>query len=204
MLAATLQGWGGERLLDSFGEERRPVFQSTARDFIEQAIHSDRDFLAAFDPERDLAAFEAAWAERRSGARAEVNVFEPNYEGSSIVWGPPGSTCSAKGSHRFAAEPGHHLAPQPLSSGKNVFDQLGRGFTLIDLGAPAAFADAFARAAERLSIPLALIRDTAADGRERYATSLILVRPDQFVAWASSDACDDAETVLRQAIGANL
>jgi 2-polyprenyl-6-methoxyphenol hydroxylase-like FAD-dependent oxidoreductase len=203
-LAAILQGWAGDRLLDSYGEERRPVFQSTARDFIEQAIRSDRDFLAAFDPERDLAAFEAAWAGRRSGARSEVNVFEPNYEGSSIVWGPPGSTCSAKGSHRFAAAPGHHLTPQPLSSGRNVFDELGRGFTLIDLGAPAASADAFARAAERLSIPLALIRDTAADGRERYGASLILARPDQFVAWASSEACDDPEAVLRRAIGANL
>ena len=197
-----MQGWAGDHLLDSYGEERRPVFQSIARDFIEQAIHSDRDFLAAFDPERDLAAFEAAWTGRRSGARAEVNVFEPNYEGSSIVWGPPGSTCSAKGSHSFAAQPGHHLAPQPLSSGHNVFDELGRGFTLIDLGATAAFADAFERAAERLSIPLALIRDTAAHGRERYAASLILVRPDQFIAWASSDARDNPEAILGRAVGA--
>ena len=35
------------------------------------------------------------------------------------------------GSHAFAARAGHHLAPQPLSSGRNVFDELGDGFTLL-------------------------------------------------------------------------
>ena len=63
-LAATLQGWGGEGLLDSYSAERQPVFPSTARDFIEESIEADRDFLAAFDPARDRAAFERNWAER--------------------------------------------------------------------------------------------------------------------------------------------
>src|SRR5262249_11043640 len=108
-LAAHFSGWGGAGLLDSYSEERQPVFASTARDFIERSIHSDRDFLATFDPERDRAAFEAKWTERQSGARTEVNSFEPNYEGSSIVWGPTGGTCSAIGSHIFAARAGHHL-----------------------------------------------------------------------------------------------
>ncbi len=44
-LAAALQGWAGPRLLDTYGEERRPVFASTAQDFIEKAIQSDRNFL---------------------------------------------------------------------------------------------------------------------------------------------------------------
>ncbi|MDU6750878.1 MAG: FAD-dependent monooxygenase, partial [Bradyrhizobium sp.] len=98
-LAATLQGWAGPGLLDSYGAERQPVFASTARDFIEQSILIDRDFLRRHDPARDRADFEAAWEERRSGARAEVNAFEPHYEGSPIVFGPPGSACSAIGGH---------------------------------------------------------------------------------------------------------
>ena len=73
-LAATLQGWGGSGLLQSYGEERRPVFVSTARDFIESAIHSDRDFLEAFDPQRDKLAFERAWAERRMLARVQKSA----------------------------------------------------------------------------------------------------------------------------------
>ena len=94
-LAACMQGWGGEGLLDSYGTERRPVFVSTARDFIEKAIEVDKEFLEAFDPARDKAAFEREWNVRQSGASSEVHSFEPNYEGSSIVWGPPGSNCRA-------------------------------------------------------------------------------------------------------------
>ena len=114
------------------------MFASTARDFIEKAIESDQKFLAKFDPAIDKDAFEAEWQARSSGARSEVNSFEPNYEGSSIVAGPPGATCSAIGSHQFAARAGHHLAPRQLASGRNVFEELGDGFTLLDFGTPDA------------------------------------------------------------------
>lgn len=199
-LAATLQGYAGKDLLNSYDAERRPVFASTARDFIEKAIETDRDFLQQFDPQRDRAAFEAAWAERTSGARDEVHAFEPNYEGSPIVHGGDGRP-SAIGRHAFAARAGHHLAPQPLSSGRDVFDELGEGFTLIDLGAPPAFVCEFRRAAEALGVPLTVVVDSKADGRERYEATLVLVRPDQFVAWASTDAAGCPADILRQAIG---
>ncbi|WP_038934333.1 FAD-dependent monooxygenase [Bradyrhizobium japonicum] len=198
-LAATLQGWGGPGLLDSYGAERRPVFASTARDFIEKSILSDRDFLRKHDPGRDRADFEAAWRERQTGARAEVNAFEPHYAGSPIVSGPAGATSSAIGSHIYAARAGHHLTPQPLSSGMNVFEELGDGFTLIDLGTDDA-ASAFEAAASDLRIPLKLIRDSASDGRWKYQSRLILVRPDQFVAWAGDEAKSAAE-LLRRAVG---
>ena len=57
----------------------------------------------------------------------------------------------------------------------------------------------FERAASQLRVPLKVIRDTAAGGREAYRAGLILVRPDQFVAWAGDEA--DATDVLRRAIG---
>ncbi|MGH6980591.1 MAG: FAD-dependent monooxygenase, partial [Stellaceae bacterium] len=137
-LAAALNGWAGPLLLDSYDAERRPVFASTARDFIEKAIRSDKEFLEAFDPARDRAAFERNWAERASLARSEVGEFEPNYAGSPVVWGPPGASNSALGSHQFAARAGHHLAPRKLSSGRNVYEELGDGFTLLAFDAPDA------------------------------------------------------------------
>ncbi|MES1147981.1 MAG: FAD-dependent monooxygenase [Bradyrhizobium guangdongense] len=198
-LAAALQGWAGAHLLESYGEERRPVFASTARDFIEKAIESDRRFLATFDPAHDKDAFEAEWQARASGARSEVNAFEPNYEGSSIVAGPPGATCSAIGSHQFAARAGHHLAPRALASGRNVFEELGDGFTLLDFGAPDAAA-AIKHAAEASGVPLKLVRDTT-DARDVYQADLVLVRPDQFVAWVSDGAVTDAASIIRRAVG---
>jgi hypothetical protein len=201
-LAATLQGWGGPGLLDSYGAERRPVFASTARDFIEKAIFSDRDFLRAHDPARDRADFEAAWRERQSGARDEVNAFNPNYEGSPVVAGPAGAVSGAIGSHTYAARPGYHLTPQPLSSGKNVFEELGEGFTLLDFSSDGGASSSFATAAAELGIPLKVIRDSAAGGREKYQASLVLVRPDQFVAWAGEKA--EADQVLRRAAGLSV
>jgi 2-polyprenyl-6-methoxyphenol hydroxylase-like FAD-dependent oxidoreductase len=199
-LAATLQGWGGDNLLSSYHDERHGVFASTAKDFIEHSINRDRDFLEAFDPARDRAAFEQEWSARASGARDEVNAFEPHYEGSPVVWSD--GTPSAKGGHSLKARAGHHLAPQPLSGGLNVFEALGAGFTLIALDADAAAVAAFVRAADRRNLPLKIVRDDAAAPRSAYEAALILVRPDHFVAWAGSPKDLDAETILARAVGA--
>ena len=202
-MAAVLQGWGGPSLLMSYEAERRPVFLSTAADFIERSIAADRDFLRAFDPTRDQAAFEQHWAERSGGARSEVAAFEPHYEGSPIVDGTPGGTPSAKGSHRFEARPGHHLTPQPLADGRNVYDALGDGFTLLCIGVDAEAAIPFQQAAADMGIPLSIIAETAEGGRERYGAALVLVRPDQFVAWTGARTANPT-MVLRHVTGHGL
>ena len=141
-------GLGGARCWIPIAE-RRPVFESTARDFIEKAIRSDKEFLEEVHPALDADAFGRQWQIRQTRARTEVQEFEPNYEGSSIVWGPPGSRCGATGSHEFIARAGHHLAPHPCSSGRDIFEELGEGFTLIDLQAPAAIVRACRRLQRR-------------------------------------------------------
>lgn len=201
-LAATLQGWGGDGLLDSYDAERRPVFGSTMSDFIAKSIDTDRTFLDTFDPARDEAGFEAAWQARARGAVGEVHAFEPHYEGSPLVWGNEGRASSARGSHRFDARPGHHLAPAALPGGGNIYDRLGAGFTLIALGAPAPAVESFREAARALSLPLAIVVSENGDETARYGARLILVRPDQFVAWAADDASsDEAREVLCAASG---
>jgi 2-polyprenyl-6-methoxyphenol hydroxylase-like FAD-dependent oxidoreductase len=200
-LAASLQGWGGDQLLDSYGEERRSVFASTARDFIEKAIQRDKEFLQGYDPDIDKDAFEREWTARQSGARSEVDSFAPNYQGSSVVWGPPGSSCSAVGSHQFAARAGHHLTPLQLACGQNVYEQLGEGFCLIELAPSDGIAQSFAAAAKTLNIPLKIISDTSQQGGAFYQAGLVLVRPDQFVAWTSNEAVVDATAILRRAAG---
>ncbi|WP_458095713.1 FAD-dependent monooxygenase [Roseomonas sp. WA12] len=197
-LAAVLQGWGGPELLDSYDAERRPVFASTAGDFIERSINADRDFLAAFDPARDRAAFEAEWTARQSGAKSEVASFEPNYEGSPIVAGAGGSP-SAMGSHLFAARAGHHLAPQPLPSGRNVFESLGSGFTLLSTAPDSASAAKFRREAAQRGIPLEVVL-MGDEARKAYEANTILVRPDQFVTWAGDGS--EPAALLARATGA--
>jgi 2-polyprenyl-6-methoxyphenol hydroxylase-like FAD-dependent oxidoreductase len=210
-LAAALQGWGGEALLDSYDAERRPVFASTARDFIAKAIETDRQFLRTFNPEHDRSAFEQAWQGRSAHAVGEVQAFEPNYEGSPIVAavnqaGAPGG--SAIGQHTFRASAGHHLAPAQLSQrfqGRNVYDELGPGFTLLAFDAAPDQVRAWTQAAHDLGLPLKVVGDSAQGECQRYEASLILVRPDHFVAWSDADdtGLDAAQlpAVLRQACG---
>jgi 2-polyprenyl-6-methoxyphenol hydroxylase-like FAD-dependent oxidoreductase len=196
-LAAVLQGWGGEGLLASYSPERQGVFADIGQKIIAGQIERDRVWLEKWRPEDDRAAFEAAFAEiASSGAELAVRDYEPHYEGSAVVAGPPGAVISAYGEHTFAARAGHHLAPLVLSSGQNVFDALGPGFALLALDAPAGSVEAFQDAAAAIGMPLTVVTDSAADGREQYGCHLVLVRPDQHVAWAGDTAPGDVAGLL--------
>ena len=200
-LAAYIDGWGSEALLDSYSAERQPVFVSTARDFIEKSINSDKDFLERYNPETDKATFEKKWTARGSSAPSEVNSFEPNYAGSPIVSGGAAGRPSAKGSHDFAARPGHHLAPQPLSSGANIFTKLGNGFTLISLDGDPSAIERFRTEAETLGLPLTIVADDLTENTNRYQARYILARPDQFLAWSGNDVPLDINRLLRTSAG---
>jgi 2-polyprenyl-6-methoxyphenol hydroxylase-like FAD-dependent oxidoreductase len=200
-LAARVGGWGSEALLQTYTEERRPIFKETAEDFIEAGIRKDATFLARYSPDRDRAAFARAWQEQQGAAAPRVLTYEPHYEGSSIVFGPPHGASSARGTHTFKARAGHHLPPQVLTCGRNVFEELGPCFTLLAFDAADETVAAFATAAKMLGVPLAVVRDTYRDGRQAYEANLILVRPDRYVAWTAASLPGDAAAILRKAIG---
>ena len=187
-LAARLQGWGGDRLLASYDEERRPIFEETGEAMIAGGIERDRVWLERYNPERDRAEFERAWAEYAARSDTRPQAYEPHYEGSSVVLGPDGAVCSIHGRMSFKAEAGHHLAPMSLSTGRNVFEELSDGFTLLDLGSAEDAGRSMVAAAAARKVPLKVIRDSYAEGRERYAARLVLVRPDQYVVWAGDTA----------------
>ena len=137
-------------------------------------------------------------ASKRNATAAEVANFEPNYEGSPIVAGGGGAP-SARGDHRFEARAGHHLAPQNLSDGANVFDRLGNGYTLLNF-APSGTVDKVVAVASREGIPLTVVDDGASTD---YGASLILVRPDHYVAWSGDDPSEGADALLKAAASAS-
>jgi hypothetical protein len=200
-LAARLKGWGGDGLLRSYGEERRPVFEETAEDFIAARIKREGELLKRTSPERDRAAFEKMWQEFATDVGWRVQNYEPNYEGSSVVMGPPGGVCSAHGDHLVVARVGHHLTPLPLSNGGNTFDELGPDFTLLTFGADDVSVSAIERAAQPLGVPLKTVRDSFGGGREAYEARMILVRPDQYVVWTGDAAPDDPAALWKKVTG---
>jgi 2-polyprenyl-6-methoxyphenol hydroxylase-like FAD-dependent oxidoreductase len=199
-LAAVLHGWGGEGLLASYSPERQGVFRDIGQNIIAAHIERERDFVERWSPGQD--GFEAAFAELAGvGGEIAVHDYEPHYEGSAVVAGPPGAVISAHGEHTFRARAGHHLAPRALSTGQDVLDALGRGFTLVALDAPAGAVEAFRQAAGGTGMPLTVVTDTLADGREEYGARLVLVRPDQHVAWTGDDVPEDLARLIGTVTG---
>ena len=107
-----------------------------------------------------------------------------------------------QGTHRHAARAGHHLSPQPLSSGENIFAATGPGLTLLALDQPERTVAEFANAAARLNLPMTIVQDRYTDARLQYEAKLLLIRPDHYVAWAAQEA-DPAqiERILAKVIG---
>ncbi len=199
-LAAKLNGWGGKPLLASYSEERRPIFKETAEDFIASRIKRDGAFLKRYAPERDRLEYERAWKDWRADVSFRVK-YEPHYDGSPVIDGPPDGASSAHGAHAFRAAAGHHLAPQILSNQKNIFEELADGFTLLALDAPDDAVTGFERAAITLNVPLKIIRDSFLDGRAAYESRFILVRPDQYVVLAGDELPENVEALIRKVAG---
>jgi hypothetical protein len=71
----------------------------------------------------------------------------------------------------------------------------------VALGGDQAIAESFERAAASLDMPLHTISDSREGGRELYDRTYVLVRPDQFVAWAGDNPPENIAAVLAGAAG---
>ena len=110
-----------------------------------------------------------------------VTQYLPHYAGSPIVCGVSGARSGATGTHDIKALAGHHLAPPSLPDHADLWDQLGPGFTLMNLTGDNALTDAFASAADARDVPLKTLDLASAGLMNLYGTEGILVRPDHFV-----------------------
>ena len=203
-LAAELAGWAGPHLLDSYHDERHPVFASTRDQFIAAYIRNEAAFLSSYDPQRDREAFERAWS-RMAQSDWDVSRYCPNYRGSAIVRGATAGCPSAVGEHTLQAQAGCHLPPRKLADGSPVYDRLGSGFSLIAIDQPPARIDGFRTAAARRGVPLTIIPTAASPQTDEWRARILLVRPDHFVGYCSDEAdAIDPDDVLRVCTGQEL
>ena len=108
---------------------------------------------------------------------------------------------------RTHGTPGARLPHQWLPDGRSVYDALGRDLTLMCLD-PGADPSPFVVAASARGTPLHVLDlcrlgCTRADLAERYGAAMLLVRPDQHVAWrcTSTSVDENRGRVLIQATG---
>ena len=206
-MAATLQGWGGPKLLDSYEAERRAVHEIV----MEEAVANNAVLggqLYQDGLERDTPEGEAL--RRETGERIlEVKsrefltlgtVLGLGYEDSPIIV-PDGTSAPSRDGKVYtpSARPGS-LAPHAwLSDGRSLYDLFGPGLALVagPEALPRDIAEAEAEA-RRVGAPLRVVRPDGVPVRELYGALLSLVRPDQYVAWRGMRWSPDA---LRHALG---
>jgi 2-polyprenyl-6-methoxyphenol hydroxylase-like FAD-dependent oxidoreductase len=216
-LSSVLKGNLSPDILDSYTSERHPVFASTRDNFIARMINSDASFLANYQPEKNKSEFEEAWKKRAAGGQSEVQGYVPHYEGSPIVYSSAPVTKSmissnqtalpvtpgAVGLHSHKAYAGAHLSPQVLSDGRNIYSVLDEQHTLILISSDenTTTRDQFEKAAITARLPLSIVTSTPNENTERWEASIIIVRPDQFIAYASNELDVDPTQLLMHLAG---
>ena len=126
------------------------------------------------------------------------------YDGSPIIAGSETPPVDDPIVYRPTSAPGgrapHVWLDAGHGAGASLFDRLGAGFTLLRFGQRIDASELIAAAA-RASIPLAVVDVGSADARELYERDLVLVRPDQHVAWRGNAAPSDPDRLLAQVVG---
>jgi hypothetical protein len=93
------------------------------------------------------------------------------------------------------ARPGHRAPHAWLPDGTPLFDHFGQGLTLLALGREVKYSG-LAQAAEARGVPLTVLCRSEPELRELYQANLILVRPDQHVAWRADVEPQDPGKVI--------
>ncbi|MGK5172042.1 FAD-dependent monooxygenase [Geodermatophilus sp. CPCC 205761] len=206
-LAAVLQGWAPPSLLDSYEAERRPVALRTIA-----AAGDQEAFLAPSFATGDLDDDGPAGVALRARLADALQVKDPEFHSLGLVLGydypdspvvvPDGSPAPDADvvAYTPSAHPGARLPHTWLPDGRSVYDLLGDGFTLLQLD-PQADTAGLAEEAARAGVPLTVAHlGSLPRLRGLYGAGLVLVRPDQHVAWRGASV-EDPPALLGRVTG---
>jgi len=210
-LAATLKGWGGPALLESYESERRQIGERNVG-ASRYASLGRRKWRAQYRPNMRENTPEGAAARENLIRIASVEQPKSNemigaelgyrYVDSPIVCNIPGGP-----EHRFrkyepSTWPGARLPHVWLADGAPMQDRIPyEGYTLLRLGRTRADTSALERALRAFAAPLTVLEVPDEAPRQVYGHDLLLLRPDLHVAWRGNQPPDDPENVAAIATG---
>jgi 2-polyprenyl-6-methoxyphenol hydroxylase-like FAD-dependent oxidoreductase len=197
-LAATLAGWGGPGLLDSYEPERRQIGLRNVR-ASGAAMDGRTTWRAAATRAEMGLAFDAEQRKVTEIAGIEAGY---RYVGSPVVWNEAGEGPDPDNrAYVPTTWPGFRLPHVWLEDRTAIQDRLGFGYTLLQLGAAPADTRALERELRATGAPLDVVRLNDATAREIYGRDLILVRPDLHVAWRGDAPPADPQAVAATVTG---
>jgi 2-polyprenyl-6-methoxyphenol hydroxylase-like FAD-dependent oxidoreductase len=206
-LAATLDGWGGPGLLQSYETEMRPiairnVSEATGnlkRMLSPRVVSPGREMFAdTSEAEQKRREFGDAYTELMKREWFSIGIhLGYMYEGSPIVV-PDGTPQPEDTVQTYVptARPGSRAPHVWLADGSSLIDHFGRDFVLLRLGTAAPDGAALAAAAARHKVPFKVVAIDNAEAVALYERRLVLVRPDGQVAWRGDELPGDVDSLI--------
>ncbi|MDB5916125.1 MAG: 2-polyprenyl-6-methoxyphenol hydroxylase [Massilia sp.] len=209
-LAASLQGWGGSALLDSYETERRQVgernigasrYASIGRRKWRSMYRANiADDTPAGKQSRDLLAAVADVEQRKTNEMVGAEMGY-RYVDSPIIVNIPGGPEHLFREYNPTTWPGARLPHVWLDDGTAMQDRLPDGYCLLKLGGTGVDTSALEQAIVARGAPLTVLDVPDRIAREIYGHDLILLRPDMHVVWRGQQLPDEPEVVAAIATG---
>ena len=213
LLAARLQGWAEESILDAYEAERQPITEQVSQLAMEHAakmIEARRAVPAnieAASPEgeaiRAVMGREAYALNVQQFCCGGLN-FGYYYRGSPILAEDPQESPPAysMGDFTESTVPGCRAPHFWLADGRSLYDGFGPAYTLLRFD-PRTDVGALLAAARGKSMPLALLDLEAKGIPNAYRHKLVLCRSDQHVAWRGDALSEDPTALVELLRGAS-
>lgn len=210
-LAAYLNGWAGEVVLDAYEAERQPITEQVSRFAMDHALALQREREAV--PDNIEADGEDGDRARATAGKAlyDLNVkqyccgglnFGTFYDRSPLI-AYDGATPPAYTMDTFTPStvPGCRTPHLWLDDGRSLYDCMGADYTLLRFD-PSVDVGPLVRAAGKRGVPLAILDVQSAQADGLYDVKLVLSRPDQHVAWRGDELPADAIALVDHVRGA--
>lgn len=199
-LAAVLRGWGGEDLLDSYEAERRPVGLIN-REACFNLMEVWRRFMALARITSSPRVL-AGYLEHQGYQIKNLGIHcGHRYADSPIVCPEDGPEPPWEWQQIVPTTwPGGRAPSVRLDDGTELFDLLGDEFTLVDCSGRGA-GEPLVAEFRRAGVPITHLIVDDANVASTWERTLVLVRPDQHVAWRGNEVPGDVTAVLHQVTG---
>ncbi|CAG9953730.1 unnamed protein product [Clonostachys rosea f. rosea IK726] len=217
-LASVIKGHGGDGLLRSYDLERKPVaLRNVERSGIHFQVHSQlQEMIGGVDPRRlDSETDEGRTLRQKLHEYYQMNDGENKDLGIEMGYRYSSPLIMVSESdddeppfipRRYTPTtwPGGRPPHLFLSDGTAIFDKFGKNWTLLVFIVGDVGQHHLVNAATDSSLPLVLVELSNEEyARKLYERDLVLIRPDQHVAWRSNkiDSIEGAHELLRIVTG---